>query len=106
MRAGKLDRIITIESPVVAQDATFGGADKVWCVVASVWAELLPPKKATEIVAGAVEGLHVELAFRIRYRADVTEECRVLYQGRYYTIWSLSEIGRRRSLEILCKRPS
>ncbi|MEX0408556.1 phage head closure protein [Aquibium sp. LZ166] len=102
MRAGKLDRIITIERKTETV-ADSGAVVVAWTNVASVRAELVNASLAdhTANYGTAEEG---SIVFRVRYLPGVAAPDRIVYSGISYDILSINEIGRRRSLEIRCGR--
>lgn len=99
MEVGKLDRRITIRSYTIAQD-TFGENVKTFTNLATVWAKFVG-------LAGR-EGYNTDqrvasfdAKFVIRYRADVTPQHKIVFDGATYDIKALNMIGRKRYLEIL-----
>ena len=98
MRAGRLDRRITIEQPTAAVN-TFGEPVQTWADLATVWASVRA-KSGREFFAGG-EQATADTVFRIRYRSDVTRVMRISYGGAVYDITAIAEIGRREGLEII-----
>lgn len=99
MRAGKLQARIQIERQqlVVADDGTSRG---VWLPVLMTRAEV---KEATteEFLLSQITGDTNRAVFLIRFPSqEVTTGDRITYAGRAWNIVGLSEIGRRRGLEI------
>jgi head-tail adaptor len=86
MRAGKLDRAITIERVTTAIDA-YGTPKETWAPVAMLRAELTQ-ENATEFI------------FRTRFLDGITTADRVTYADTPLAIKEVKEIGRRRELEI------
>lgn len=101
MKAGELDRRLTIEQYTEAQDA-YGEAIKTWSVLETVWAQVSPVRGSERYVAQQVSG-EAEMRFRLRYRADVTDKMRLYCENVYYNITAVLEIGRREGLEIMGK---
>lgn len=99
MQAGRLDRRIRIEEATTSADS-FGQPLETWALVAEVWAELAPLKGGERWMAQQVTA-ETTTRFRIRYRDDVTEKMRIVYDGAEYDIASVTEIGRREGLEIM-----
>ena len=97
-RIGKMDRLITIETFTEAQD-NFGEPIKTWTTLATVWAEVVPTRGTERFVAAQT---HAErtTTFRIRYRDDVTEEMRIVWESAEYDISGIVELKRQRQLEI------
>lgn len=98
MRAGSLDRIITIQRATEARD-DFGVVSTTWAAVATLRAALIQAS-TTEFLQGA--GLQGEAAviFRTRFLAGVTVRDRVLFEGVAHDIKEVKELGRRNGLEI------
>lgn len=101
MKAGELDRRITIEEYTETQD-DYGEPIKEWVVLATVWAQVTPVRGTERYVAQQVSG-EAETRFRIRWRDDVTDKMRILYEDAYYNINAILEIGRHEGLEIMAK---
>ncbi|OWU84466.1 head-tail adaptor protein [Oceanicola sp. 22II-s10i] len=102
MRAGKLDRLITIERQTETVAAT-GAVSKEWAAVATVRAELVQ-QNADEYLAGFGEAEGGGAVFRVRYLAGITTAERLNYDGAAYDIDEVVEIGRRRVLELRVAR--
>lgn len=104
MRAGNLDRLITVQERTVDTSDPYGGVSYTWSDLATLRAELLEGR-AEEFLRGdmgeTAEGLRI---FRVRYHPDVTTDHRVVYGGEPHDIEQLTEIGRRRGLELRCRR--
>lgn len=104
MRAGKLDRQITIQFPAVSRD-TLGGQVLSWADYATVWARVdLQPNKRTEAFTAAQVVANAEVLFSTRYLAGVLETFRVLYDNHVYDIKGVTETGRKQGLEIRGKQ--
>lgn len=99
MRAGTLDRQITIEASAVVQDA-YGDPVESWMLLATVWAQVLPLRGSERFQAQQIDA-ELTTRFRIRYRDDVTPLMRVAHDGDRYEIEAVIEIGRREGLELL-----
>lgn len=101
MRAGKLDRRVTL--------MRYGeiGRDELnqpildWSAIATVWAQQRPVRGAEAAKAGQMTGERM-MQFQIRYRSDVSVKDRVVDESATYEITGLSELGRREALEIDC----
>lgn len=89
MKAGNLDRRITIEQPSTSRNG-FGENEPTWSTLATVWAEVYPVKGSEEFAGQQVYAENT-LGFRIRYRTDVTREMRVDYNGEKYDIRSVNQ---------------
>lgn len=106
LKAGDLDRRITIEQRSVSQDATYGTATLAWTTLATVWAQVrdvLPSR--SEQVADNVSLARRPSRIRIRYRSDITSDMRIDYGGRKLRIIAgPAEIGRREGLELMAEQ--
>jgi SPP1 family predicted phage head-tail adaptor len=103
MRAGRLDRRITIQGKVVTQDE-FGGEVVTWSDVATVWAEKIENRGQERFSAQQFVGKSAK-TFKIRWSATVavvTTEHRVVFDGRQHDIHDVREVGRREGIEIDC----
>lgn len=100
MRAGRLDRRITIQEFVTTQDP-YGAPVETWQGVATVWAEIVPTRGREYWQAQQVVGEET-LTVRIRWRPGMSVTNRIVYQGQTYDIASVAEIGRRVGLELVC----
>ena len=98
MRAGKLDRRVTIERAALTTN-DFGEVVEAWQCVATVWAQQRPNRGGERFAAQQTVGGKV-LTFHIRYRSDLTTRDRLIYDGLTYNILDIREIGRRVVSEI------
>lgn len=98
MRAGKLDRIITIERQVETVKPS-GAVASTWTKFATVRAEIVQ-QSATEFLTGFGEAESGSIVFRIRYVPSISTADRVTYAGTAYDLKEVTEIGRRRGLEL------
>jgi SPP1 family predicted phage head-tail adaptor len=99
MRAGRLDRRVTIQSRSLASDAQ-GQQIESWTDVATVWGRRLD-LRGREFMAAEAKHAEATCTFELRYRADVTPLNRLVCEGRVYNIVHVAEIGRRQSLQIV-----
>lgn len=99
MNFGKLDRLVTIQAPVVT--ISDGGAEKtIWSDVATVWGQKKDMSVSSKLTADR-ELEEETTVFRIRYRSDVTAEHRLVCEGKTYRIaGGPIEWGRKEALEI------
>lgn len=102
IRAGKLDRQITIERETETVAAS-GAVSNAWAEIATVRAELVQ-RSAEEFLTGFGEADAGGAVFRVRYLAGITTADRVICAGVSYDIDEIAELGRRRGLELHCKR--
>lgn len=98
MRASKLDRTIAIERKTETVSPT-GAVVAAWQNVATVRAEIVT-QSASEFLTGFGEAENGTIVFRVRYVAGITTDDRVSYAGHVYDLKEVTEIGRRRGLEL------
>lgn len=101
MRAGQLDRSITIQafSNTVLPD---GSPVEAWANFATTRAQLVQAS-TDEFLAGYGESDRTVIIFRTRWLDGVTTDHRVQYEGKNLNIRETKEIGRRRGLELRCE---
>lgn len=92
MRAGKLDRRITIQRAEITTD-DFGADIEIWNDVVTVWAQQRPNRGGERFSAQQVSGSNV-LTFCIRYRPDLTTHDRVVYNELTFNVTDVRELGR------------
>jgi SPP1 family predicted phage head-tail adaptor len=100
MRAGNLDRTITIERATTIVD-DYGAPQETWATVASVRAQLIQ-SSANEFIEAFGAASKPTAIFRIRWLGGVTLADRVTYEGVVYQIVETKELGRRKALELRC----
>lgn len=103
MRAGQLDRRITIEQNTPGQD-TYGAPIESWSTLATVWAGVAV-QSGREFLADEARLAERVIAerktvFTIRWRPDVTTLMQVRYGGDLYNINATKEISRKAGLEL------
>ena len=101
VRAGKLDRTITIERATITPDEN-GTPVQTWATLATVKAEMLEmgSQDFMRTYGASFEAVGI---FRIRWMDGLTLADRVLYNGKHYLMEDIKEIGRRVGLELRCK---
>lgn len=99
MRAGDLDRRITIEAYVITGTDPFNTPTGAWQPVGVVWAQVLQQSGSEFIRAETIEDER-KVVFKIRWMAGITVQHRVAYEGREHNIHEVREIGRREGLEL------
>ena len=100
MKAGKLDRRITIERETETVDR-YGTPSATWAPIVTVWAQRIT-QSTDEFLAAPGEATTAAV-FRIRYRPDVRMTDRVVFEGEAFNIVETKEIGRRVGLELRCE---
>lgn len=99
MRAGTLDRRVTLQHATLAEDA-HGQQVPTYADYATVWAQRLDTT-ARERMASQQMISERTCKFRLRYRSDVLPTDRLVCDGVAYNIAPPAELGRREGLEIL-----
>lgn len=100
MRAGLLDRRVTLQKALIAQNDT-GEEIKTWVDVATVWAEEKPTRGGERFTNPQLIG-KAPTTFRIRWSSTVrvlTDLHRAKFDGRYWDIVDVREINRREGIE-------
>lgn len=100
MRAGELDRRITIQQPNVTRNET-GEEVTTWADVATVWAKA-DPVDGDEGFQSDRRVNTSRMQFTIRYRPGVTAKMRVVYDGETFKIEDVREKNRREGLVLDC----
>lgn len=98
MRAGKLDRLITLQR-VTAVPGPFNEPVETWTDVAVLEAQQRPERGAERFAAMELRG-EALMTFHIRYRPDVTVKDRIAHGGRVWNIIDVREVGRASVTEI------
>lgn len=98
MQAGKLAHKITLQRETETIAAT-GSPVKVWTTIGTVRAEVVQ-MTSTEFLTGYGQAENGTIIFRIRYRPGITTADRVRYAGQVYDLKEVTEIGRKRGLEL------
>lgn len=101
MRAGSLDRTITVQRLAETRDE-YGGTSTGWTDVATVRAQLIE-QATSDFMQGAGEEARRIAVFRCRWIAGLTNADRVMFEGLAYDVEQVKEIGRRRGVELRCR---
>ena len=104
MRAGMLRHSVTLQRFQQGQDA-YGGPVETWEDVATVWASL-EAMSGREFFASQQAQSEVTQRIRIRYRADVTADMRVIHNGKVFNIVAPLPDNRGRELVLMCREVS
>ena len=105
MRAGELNRQITLQYPTRVPNGT-GGYTLSWVDNATLWAAIWPVS-ATEQVKGQAEIMLISHRIQIRYRRVLKADWRICYGDRFFNIVSITDPDMAHEyLEILCKEAS
>jgi SPP1 family predicted phage head-tail adaptor len=98
MRAGTLDRTITVQTFTETVD-DYGTPTQGWAYFATLRAQLVEAS-TDEFLRGYGESETTVAVFRTRWRDGVTPQMRIVYAGKPLNIREIKEIGRRRGLEL------
>lgn len=101
MRAGLLDRTITLQSFAASVNAA-GTPQEQWSDFATVRAQKVEAS-TEEYLAGFGESDRTVVIFRTWWIDGVINSMRVVFEGRNLNIRETKEIGRRRGLELRCE---
>jgi SPP1 family predicted phage head-tail adaptor len=94
MRAGQMDRVVTLQR--VTDAATDSGAvAETWNNVVTLRAQLMVTS-LDELQAAMGNSTNVNVTFRTRWFHDVRLSDRLVYQDQWFNITQIKEIGRRR----------
>ena len=90
MQAGKLRHRVTIQQLVAGspQQNAGGEPDTTWTDVATVYASV-EPLRGRELFAAQAVNSEVSGQIRMRYRAGISPDMRIVYAGRHYDILAL-----------------
>ena len=103
MRAGRRRNRVIFER---RQDgkSSIGEPIVQWVRFADAWVELVD-LSGREVAEKIIEAARITSRIMMRYRADVDERCRVVYNGVVYNIVAAQDPdGRRRELILMCER--
>lgn len=100
LNAGQLDRRITIEARAAGVDSR-GQPNGAWQTVATVWAQPMPAKGREYFAAGQLQA-EGAMAWRIRYRTDLTAAMRVLEGATPYDIVAVVPSANREWVDLYC----
>lgn len=102
IRAGKLDKLITVQRLTEAVDAA-GTVSRTWAAILTLRAEVLT-LSLTEAAAAFGEAETTSQLLRTRYVDGLTTADRVQLDGTAYNLKAIGVIGRRRGLELRIER--
>lgn len=102
MKAGELRHRVTIQQKAVSQDA-IGGQVETWSTVTTVWAAV-EPLAGRDYMEGKRLVAEVSTRVRMRYRAGVVPEMRVVYGTHTYDVVSVIDFREEhRELALMCR---
>jgi len=101
--SGKRDRLITIEqiSPV-SQDSS-GAPIETWVTFATRWANVKSLTTRERFASDATHGIRTASFFISPYLTGLNNTMRISYDGAYWEIRAISEVGRRVGQEVLAE---
>lgn len=105
LKAGKLDRLVTILAKTSIQSATTGAYSSTWAEVATVFAQVVDalPSRAERVSEG-VTIANRPCRVRMRWRTDITSAMRLRIDGRELRIvGGPAMLGAREGLELLAE---
>jgi len=101
-QAGQLDRRITIQSFTTTTD-DFGEVIQSFTTLADVWAKV-EEKNGSEGEEGNQLMATKRVEFFIRYRADINEQMRIVYNGLTYKIETILNADARKAFQKIVTR--
>jgi SPP1 family predicted phage head-tail adaptor len=99
---GKLDRTITIQQLIQGVGADYGEPTEKWTTWLECWANVYFGG-GREFEAARQINAEIDTQFQIRYVFGLLPTMRISYDGRYYDIYRIDEVGRRSRLNIWAK---
>lgn len=102
MRAGQLNRRITVQQLAAGQDA-LGQPVQTWSLVAELWAHILHSSGIETIKAGAEMSI-VRASIRVRYTRQITAGMRILAEGYTYNVVAvLPDMAGKQFTDLTCE---
>lgn len=103
LQAGSLNRVVQVQTRASSVDS-FGGQSEVWTTAFTARAMIEPMSGAELVAAGAQLG-ETMVTVVIRWRAGLTSNMRVLYEGNAYAVMSvLDDYERHRKVTLTCQQ--
>lgn len=100
--AGKMDRSIAIQAPTFSAANKYNEKVAVYATFATVWGEKVELSGSQQLLAQ--QNTNVKITrFRIYWRSDVNDTCRLVVDGETYGISYIAELGRRQGLLLTAK---
>ena len=100
--SGELDQLVTFERATATAD-TGGGTTRVWANLASnprSWAAVKSLRVSEKIDNGRMNATYL-VEFRIRWRSDLTEADRIVWQSERYAIKGIRRGGFRNQFTLI-----
>ena len=102
MKAGKLDRRLSVKTSTFAQDAA-GQPVATETTLATIWAHKMEQRPSEVFNAGSDKVLE-QIIFQVRYRTDITTSMVVVYKTNRFEIKGITEVGRNNRMNLICER--
>ena len=103
MTTRRLDRIVELQARLITRDS-FGSEVERWSEIDKVWANVNQTGTSEDFENDANRNVALRNSIiRIRWRDDVQETSRVVYDGFPWDIKGIAELGYRRELELYCQ---
>jgi SPP1 family predicted phage head-tail adaptor len=99
MRAGTLDRRVTVLRRVQVGETPLNEPIFEWQEVRTVWAAKVHKSEDEKFAASQVYAQRV-VTFRTRFMSDLAETDRLVCDGLTYNLKGIRELGRRDGLEV------
>lgn len=98
-QAGQLDRRITIQTFSESTDA-FGQEVKSFTTLANVWS-MVVEKVGNEAENGDMISATKRVDFFIRFRSDINEQMRIVYNNKTYKIKAIQSADARQAFQMI-----
>lgn len=100
MRIGALDHRVTLLAPTKVRDS-FGGVPQGFEEVGEVWAKVIYDRGGElSRQNDAQRQAQSVVTFRIRWRAGLSRDMRIRFNGADYDVTDIMEIARRRGVDL------
>lgn len=103
MRAGTFDRIVRIDRYSAGVPNDYGNSEPAWTALASLRAQIVQAS-TEEFMRSAGASEETAIIFRTRWLSGVNTADRIHYEGTFFNIKEVKEIGRRKGLELRAVR--
>ena len=98
-QAGQLDRRIVIQGFTTSTDA-FGQVTRTFSTLATVWAKV-EEKVGSEKENGEMISATKMVDFYIRFRSDINEQMRIVYNNKTYKIKAIQNADAREAFQMI-----
>ncbi len=102
MKAGLLDRRVTIQRYTAGPPDEYGVPSMTWADIRTVWARVTPDSEDEKYQVG-VNLAFVLVKLQCRWFSGLATTDRLVIDGREFDIRGIREIGRREGLEVKAK---